>query len=207
MANSHSEKPPARALKPRKTPTQSRSEDTVNVILEGAAHILEAHGLSGYNTNRIAERAGVSIGSLYQYFPSKDAVTSALIEREEKILLEEVKSALLLQDVKGAFSAVIKAAIFYQLRRPTLAKLLDDEEIRLAKILPPSENACIVHSDITQFLTQNHEVNIQQPQIAATDIMEIIRALTDAAGKRAEVDAFILQKNIERAVFGYLDLR
>ncbi len=207
MANSRSEKPPARALKPRKTPTQSRSEDTVNVILEGAAHILEAHGLSGYNTNRIAERAGVSIGSLYQYFPSKDAVTIALIEREEKTLLDEVKSALLLQDVRGAFGAVIKAAIFYQLRRPTLAKLLDDEEIRLSKMMPSSENACIVHSEITEFLKQNNEVDIQQPQIAATDIMEIIRALTDAAGKRVDVDASVLQRNIERAVFGYLDLR
>ena len=51
-------------LDPRKPPTQPRATETVNAVLEAAARILERHGFEGYTTNAIAERAGVSIGSL-----------------------------------------------------------------------------------------------------------------------------------------------
>ena len=67
------------ALEPRKAPAQARSTATVAAILEAAARILETDGLAGYSTNAIARRAGVSVGSLYQYFPGKDAITRALI--------------------------------------------------------------------------------------------------------------------------------
>ncbi len=70
------------ALKPRKNPEQSRSAETVRTILEGAARVLEERGLAGYTTNAVAERAGVSVGSVYQYFPGKEALTAALVARE-----------------------------------------------------------------------------------------------------------------------------
>ncbi|WP_454277896.1 TetR/AcrR family transcriptional regulator [Sphingomonas sanguinis] len=66
-------------MNPRKTARQGRSAATVDAIVEAAARILEAAGPSGYTTNAIAQRAGVSVGSLYQYFPNKDAITRALI--------------------------------------------------------------------------------------------------------------------------------
>ena len=65
------------AIKLRKTPPQKRSADTVAVIVEAAARVVELNGFEGFNTNAVAEGAGVSIGSLYQYFPSKDALPSA----------------------------------------------------------------------------------------------------------------------------------
>lgn len=68
-------------LNPRKQPVQNRSKATVDVILVAAAQIFEAHGYAAGTTNRIAERAGVSIGTLYQYFPSKEAIAVALLER------------------------------------------------------------------------------------------------------------------------------
>lgn len=68
-------------LNPRKQPVQHRSKATVDVILVAAAQVFEAHGYSAGTTNRIAERAGVSIGTLYQYFPSKEAIAVALLER------------------------------------------------------------------------------------------------------------------------------
>lgn len=70
-----------RELSPRKLPKQGRSEATVEAILEAAAQVFERHGYAAGTTNRIAERAGVSIGSLYQYFPNKDAVLVALVRR------------------------------------------------------------------------------------------------------------------------------
>lgn len=68
-------------LDPRKQPVQHRSKATVDVILLAAAHVFESHGYAAGTTNRIAARAGVSIGTLYQYFPSKEAIAVALLER------------------------------------------------------------------------------------------------------------------------------
>jgi AcrR family transcriptional regulator len=65
-------------LKPRKRPSQARSRETVRAILEAAAHVFEERGPDAATTDAIAERAGVSIGSLYQYFPSKDALLATL---------------------------------------------------------------------------------------------------------------------------------
>jgi AcrR family transcriptional regulator len=93
------------ALKPRKTPLQKRSAETVAVILEAAARILELFGFEGFNTNAIAERAGVSIGSLYQYFPSKDALLSGLIAREVAPLLVVGDELAQIQSCKAALRA------------------------------------------------------------------------------------------------------
>jgi AcrR family transcriptional regulator len=68
-------------LEPRKPPVQKRSRATVNEVLFAAAQVFEAHGYAAGTTNRIAERAGVSIGTLYQYFPSKEAIAVAILER------------------------------------------------------------------------------------------------------------------------------
>jgi len=204
MTNSHSGAAPESPLKPRKSPKQSRSAYTVDVILEGAAHILESAGIEEYTTNRIAERAGVSIGSLYQYFPSKDAVTIALIDREEKKLVVDALSALDVSDISQAMHELINVAVNYQLKRPGLSRLLDNEETRLAKSASNSEGGKIVRLALVSFFTKNNKNPIIDPNIAAADVMEIIRSLTDIAGQRAESNAEALQNNIERAVFGYL---
>lgn len=68
-------------LEPRRPPIQDRSRATVEGILAAAAQVFEAHGYAGGTTNRIAERAGVSIGTLYQYYPSKEAIAVALLEK------------------------------------------------------------------------------------------------------------------------------
>ncbi len=65
----------------RKTPVQKRSRLTVQYILDAAAYILAKEGLAGFTTNRIADRAGVNISSLYQYFPDKAAILEALQRR------------------------------------------------------------------------------------------------------------------------------
>lgn len=61
-------------LDPRRKPRQSRSRATVDAILQATAQVLVRDGYQKATTNRIAERAGVSVGTLYQYFPNKDAL-------------------------------------------------------------------------------------------------------------------------------------
>lgn len=69
-----------KGISARKKPLQERAKFTVDAILKASAQLLERNGETGVSTNHIAERAGVSIGSLYQYFPNKDAILSALME-------------------------------------------------------------------------------------------------------------------------------
>ncbi len=75
-------------------PVQRRSEATVDTILEAAAQIFRMDGAKGATTNRIAQRAGVSIGSLYQYFPNKEALLVALMERHIGTSLEMLGEVL-----------------------------------------------------------------------------------------------------------------
>ena len=85
------------ALKPRKKPMQGRSTATVDAILEAAIRILRADGWGQLTTTRVAARAGVSVGSLYQYFPSREAIAAALVRRRTHQLLE----AVLASDLSG----------------------------------------------------------------------------------------------------------
>ncbi|WP_082953041.1 TetR/AcrR family transcriptional regulator [Mycobacterium sp. 852002-10029_SCH5224772] len=78
----------------RRTPSQERSRALVERILDAAQGVLIAHGYDGASTNRIAAAAGVSPGSLYQYFPNKDAIVAAVIDRYSDALAASVASTL-----------------------------------------------------------------------------------------------------------------
>lgn len=204
MKAAPSEKATARRLSPRKTPAQPRAAATVNVILEAAATILERHGLEGYTTNEIAERAGVSIGSLYQYFPNKDAVTIALIEREMEGMVEEIQAALTLSPPRRALQETIRAAVRNQVRRPQLARMLDFEEFRLAPLMPAYRAAKIIRDSLAAFLQESYGLSVADSETAAVDVIEIAKALDYASSRRGEIDAPALTRSIEAAVFGYL---
>ena len=90
--------PARKPLQPRKRPVQQRSRFTVDQILEASAHVFAKRGYAGTTTNHIAERAGVSIGSLYQYFPNKDTILVALharhMESTSEVLRRMMEEAL-----------------------------------------------------------------------------------------------------------------
>lgn len=79
---------------PRKEAIQARSRATVDALIEATARILVREGFDRASTNRIAEEAGVSIGSLYQYYPSKEALVAAVIDRHQQELMQVVRNAL-----------------------------------------------------------------------------------------------------------------
>jgi AcrR family transcriptional regulator len=78
----------------RKSPSQERSRRMVDLILDGAARVLSERGYRGLTTNLVAAVAGVSVGSIYQYFPDKDAVIAALHARHSKQMHEVVIAVL-----------------------------------------------------------------------------------------------------------------
>jgi AcrR family transcriptional regulator len=71
----------ARDLAPKKRPSQRRSQETFDALVEACTWLLPRRGYAGTTTNRVAERAGVNIASLYEYFPGKDAIVAQVAER------------------------------------------------------------------------------------------------------------------------------
>jgi len=190
-------------LKPRKTPGQVRSQQTVAALLEAAAQVLERDGLEGFNTNAVAERAGVAIGSLYQYFPGKDALTLALMRREDERFHAEAALALEEPTGRRALQSFVGACARQQLLRPALAHLLDVEQSR-PPIRQEAGGAAFLLGVVREILGRSDIPRQERADDAAADLLAIVRSLTDLAGERGERDIADLQQRIEPAVFGYL---
>ena len=111
---------PDRPLAPRKRPSQARSRRTVEWILEGAARVFRREGFDA-TTNRIATEAGVSVGTLYEYFPNKAALLAALAERLVEEAERGIHAAL---DAAGATPKLVEslqAAVLASHRFPSQA--------------------------------------------------------------------------------------
>lgn len=172
----------------RRTPRQTRALQTVDFILEAAAYILAEEGLEGFTTNRIAERAGVNIASLYQYFPNKSAI---LEELQARHIAAPDDSYLQLLDrlrhlpLEAAVRTIVDVALDIHAAEPTMHKLFlqtlprqtrhpNDhfEQERLAKltaILAPKSRAAN-RPDMTMFITRHaltsvvHEAVCERPE-------------------------------------------
>jgi AcrR family transcriptional regulator len=197
---------PDQRARPRKQPRQARARHTVEAIIEASARILEEQGHGGFTTNAVAELAGVSIGTLYQYFPEKDALLGALITRETTLLVEEAEAASLMTGGQEALDSLVQAAVRHQVRRPHLARLLDFEEARL----PSDVGTQLVRSRFTAILAEilARPDLPKQPDMAAAvgDVAAIIRGMIDAAGERGEHRQDALAARVRRAVLGYLSM-
>ncbi len=190
--------------RPRKRPSQPRSSNTMDAILEAAALVLEAGGFESYTTNHIAERAGVSIGSLYQYFPNKDAVTVALIEREASNLASRI-AALDQDDWKITLLKMIEIISEHEQQRPRLSRLLDSEEVRLKAESAQRESADRIRAAIMDLLDAVGKFPLPTAVIAS-DLMAITRSLSDLGPVETASASQVLARRIEWAVLGYLTM-
>ncbi len=187
---------------PRKRPRQARAAATVEAIVEASARILEAEGLAGFNTNAVAALAGVSIGSLYQYFPGKEAILAALAEREAEAFDAALGAALGEIGDLGTPSAVARlarVAVDHQTRHTRLARILDMEEQRLGLTEAQAAAGRTVQA-IAKFLSDRHLGG----EAAALDILHLSRGLIDGAVERGTTDD--LAKRLSWAILGYLAL-
>lgn len=83
-----------RRVRQRKQPVQARAQATTEALLEATFQVLRRHGAAGLTTTRVADRAGVSVGTLYQYFPDKQSLVMALEVRYLSLMVDAVTSAL-----------------------------------------------------------------------------------------------------------------
>ncbi len=102
----------ATAISPRKEPSQERSARLVAAILEAAVRVLERDGAAAFTTVRVAERAGVSVGSLYQYFPNKESILFRL-QREEWAATGRLLDGIFRDDRLGAAERLRAAMIAF----------------------------------------------------------------------------------------------
>lgn len=112
---------------PRKQPRQGRARQTVKRLLDAAAELIEEQGLESLTTNRIAERSGVNIASLYQYYPNKDAIVSALVEswlQEVTLQLGAVLNLKVDMPIEESTRLWCQAGLMYFRQRPALLALL-----------------------------------------------------------------------------------
>lgn len=190
--------------RPRKQPLQARAQKTVDVIVEATARILEKHGHDGFTTNAVAERAGVSIGTLYQYFPNKEALLGALIARETAVLVEDAELAVAETSGLAALDMLIGAAVAHQLRRPALARLLDFEESRMPLDANRQRVRGRFHAILASVLSRPDLPPQPNLSTATADVVAIIQGMLDAAGERGETAQKALLLRVRRAAIGYL---
>ena len=129
----------------RKQPVQQRAVQTVEAILEAAAYILVRDGWDRFTTNRVAERAGVNIASLYQYFPGKEAIVAELQRRhmgKVRAALPGAQAALRSRpDLRGRLRLIVDAAVREHGAAPALHRIFAEELPRRVRRHPASDEA------------------------------------------------------------------
>ena len=122
---------------PRKEASQERSRATVDALIDATARILVREGFDKASTNRIAEVAGVSVGSLYQYFPSKEALVAAVIERHQQEIMQLVRGELAEvanQPIRQGVRTIVAAAVKSHRLDPKLHRVLAEQIPRVGKL-------------------------------------------------------------------------
>ncbi len=132
---------PPQALQPRKTPIQARSEATVDAIFKATIQVLLAEGAPRLTTTRVAERAGVSVGTMYQYFPHKQALLYAVVQQHLTEFVEEFEAACLKhrnESIAAIAEGMVNAFLAIKIRQPDVTRALykiasdlDTDELRI----------------------------------------------------------------------------
>jgi AcrR family transcriptional regulator len=122
---------------PRKSASQRRSRATVSALLQATARILVREGFDKASTNRIAEVAGVSVGSLYQYFPGKEALVVAVIDRHDQEVTRAVRGELaeaMEYPLEQAVRKLVAVAVKAHRIDPKLHRVLAEQIPRVGRL-------------------------------------------------------------------------
>ena len=172
---------------PRKAPRQGRSQATVQAILDATARILVAGGYDRASTNRIALAAGVSIGSLYQYFPSKEALVASLVERhidQMTAVIHKKLAELEHADITTAAREIVGAMLDAHLVDPKLHKVLMEQVPRtgrLEKVLGVEQQIEALVKMYLYARAAKGEIRCKNLDVAAFVLCNTVEGVTHAA--------------------------
>lgn len=190
---------------------------TVDAILRASAHILRTERWDGFNTNAVAKRAGVSIGSLYQYFPSKEALLTALAERHVQEGLELLMAAVARsqakdtgKDLRATVRRHIEAMVSQHSHDPELHRALVETLPAVpggqALIRRSSEHA----AQLLRAWLETHEGELRKVDldVATFVLLTAVEAVThlQVVARPKGMSHAVLVEELSALVFGYLGL-
>lgn len=187
-----------RRLRPRKQPGQQRAVETRQRLLAAAARVFSRYGYAAGTTNRIAEAAGHSIGSLYQYFPNKDAIlvelATAHAQAGTTAIQRHLDGGALPEPLEDKIRLFVRAAIDNHRDDPALHRVLFEEAPRppeLLEFLHAAETKAIAAA--AELLAADAEVTITDIPMAARLVVTTIESLVHRVlthGPPEDIDRF-----------------
>ena len=166
-------------------PRQERSREMVETILTAAARVFVKEGWGRATTNRIAEAAGISVGSLYQYFPGKDAIAVELLRRHRARILEAVARQLAGVDetsLEGRVRELVRALLEAQGLDPGLHRVLIENVLRTSARAEMIGFEDVVEKIVVEKLrAAGDEVRATDLELAAFLLVRTTMAITHAA--------------------------
>jgi AcrR family transcriptional regulator len=202
--------PPTKVQQPRKKPSQARSRATVDALLDATARVLVKQGYAAASTNRIAEMAGISVGSLYQYFPSKDALVTAVRRRhasEMSAMLRGRAATLAGAPLETAVEILVHAVVEAHLIDPKLHRVLDEQVPRPVTLSGGEDIGDDIRATLKMLLT------VYRDQILPTDLdlasmilLHTVEALIHAALDESKPESSVeaIEREIKLIVLRYL---
>jgi AcrR family transcriptional regulator len=170
---------------PRKQPSQERSRSTVDALLEATTRILLKEGYDKASTNRVAEVAGASIGSLYQYFPGKEALVAAVIDRHTQEISQVTRDALVkmaASKIEVAARQFVSVAINAHRVNPKLHAVLSEQIPRVGRLENIEANVREGYALVRGYLEAHRdEIDVADLDLAAFICVTVVEALTHAA--------------------------
>lgn len=172
------------ASMPRKRPRQARAKETVSAIVQAAAEVIADLGYARATTNKIAARAGVSIGSLYQYFPNKEAILVSLLEQhmlEIKSVIDEamVKLENPDHDFAEALKSLFNGLVELHNVNPKLIKVLSEEVPYPPAIRDLHQGEHLSYAKRTEMILRRRpEISVRDHAVASHILVEASSALS-----------------------------
>jgi AcrR family transcriptional regulator len=174
------------SIERRKEPVQRRARETVDAILTATERIVREHDFDRVTTNEIARLAGVSVGSLYQYFPCKQALIVAVAERREGEIARLIENALLrasTMPLAEGVRVVVETTIGAHVADRALHRAVSKQVLRMgaAERLAERKRLFCFTKHIAAFFEQRRfELRVPDPQLAAFFVVQTVEALSDA---------------------------
>lgn len=193
---------------PRKRPVQTRSAATVQAIFEATIQVLLSAGLERLTTTKVAERAGVSVGTFYQYFPNKEALLIAVLERHLSRVVELVESACVSaygRPVKAMVDSVVDAFFDAKLENRSTSRALYAVSSDLGgESLVRRQTARSVRA-IVDMLRSARDCHLENPDLVgfmvSTAAITPVQALLASKASTAEFEAVRLQVKMMMAAY------
>lgn len=205
--NSHKKMTTRKPASPRKMPRQGRSQAMVQALLEASARVLKERGYEGMSTNAVAECAGVSVGSLYQYFPNKVALLAALHAEHAANMEESIKAVLAIPSVDkhASIKNLVRAIMAAHELDPALHRLLEKERPFFEE--NTERLGMEIHKEVCAFLTRFSDEGSLNISLIAWITMRMLESLIHAAIIKPplEQNSQDVEKAIVIAICSFID--